>query len=61
MAYKVNYALERAERNRLKQERKEAKLRERKAAAAGEKTMPVEDTDTEDTTTPPDSPAAEPL
>jgi len=34
MAYKVNYGLERAERNRLKQEKKEAKLRERKAASA---------------------------
>jgi hypothetical protein len=34
MAYKVNYGLERAERNRLKQAKKEAKLRDRKAAAA---------------------------
>jgi len=41
MAYKVNYGLERAERNRAKQAKKEAKLAERKAAA----TMPVEDTD----------------
>jgi hypothetical protein len=33
MAYKVNYGLERAERNRAKQAKKEAKLRDRKAAA----------------------------
>jgi hypothetical protein len=31
MAYKVNYGLERAERNRAKQAKKEAKLRDRKA------------------------------
>jgi len=31
MAYKVNYGLERAERNRIKQAKKEAKLRDRKA------------------------------
>jgi hypothetical protein len=34
MAYKVNYGLERAERNRAKQAKKEAKLRDRKAGAA---------------------------
>jgi len=45
MAYKVNYGLERAERNRVKQEKKEAKLRERKAAsmaAAAEDETPAE-------------------
>ncbi|HQT40441.1 MAG TPA: hypothetical protein PK231_13500 [Acidocella sp.] len=31
MAYKVNYGLERAERNRAKQAKKEAKLRDKKA------------------------------
>jgi hypothetical protein len=36
MAYKVNYGLERAERNRAKQAKKEAKLRDRKAGASGE-------------------------
>jgi len=34
MAYKVNYGLERAERNRAKQAKKEAKLRDRKAGVA---------------------------
>jgi hypothetical protein len=34
MAYKVNYGLERAERNRIKQAKKEAKLRDRKAGVA---------------------------
>jgi hypothetical protein len=33
MAFKVNYGLERAERNRLKQAKKEAKLQARKANA----------------------------
>jgi hypothetical protein len=47
MAYKVNYGLERAERNRAKQAKKEAKLAERKAAA----TMPVEDTDSTEAAT----------
>jgi hypothetical protein len=32
MAFKVNYGLERAERNRLKQAKKEAKLQARKAS-----------------------------
>ncbi len=50
MAYKVNYGLERAERNRAKQAKKEAKLAERKAAAA----MPVTDTDSAGTATPTD-------
>ena len=36
MAFKVNYGLERAERNRAKQAKKEAKLRERKANSEGE-------------------------
>jgi hypothetical protein len=37
VAFKVNYGLERAERNRLKQAKKEAKAAARKAhAAAGE-------------------------
>lgn len=36
MAYKVNYGLERAERNRAKQAKKEAKLRDRKAGASGD-------------------------
>jgi hypothetical protein len=48
MAYKVNYGLERAERNRAKQAKKEAKLAERKAAA----TMPVEDADSAGVATP---------
>jgi len=39
MAFKVNYGLERAERNRLKQAKKEAKLQARKANAE----QPVED------------------
>ncbi len=33
MAFKVNYGLERAERNRQKQAKKEAKLQARKAEA----------------------------
>ena len=33
MAFKVNYGLERAERNRLKRAKKEAKLQARKANA----------------------------
>jgi hypothetical protein len=45
MAFKVNYGLERAERNRLKQAKKEAKLQARKAN--GEQPLsddaPVED------------------
>jgi hypothetical protein len=36
MAYKVNYGLERAERNRAKQAKKEAKLRDRKAGASAD-------------------------
>jgi len=43
MAFKVNYGLERAERNRAKQAKKEAKLRERKEAAARGETPAVED------------------
>lgn len=56
MAYKVNYGLERAERNRAKQAKKEAKLRDRKASTENEAsppdsetpatvTVPVEDTE----------------
>jgi hypothetical protein len=41
MAYKVNYGLERAERNRVKQAKKEAKLRDRKANAGIENTTQV--------------------
>jgi hypothetical protein len=48
MAYKVNYGLERAERNRAKQAKKEAKLAERKAAA----TVPVKDTESGGLATP---------
>jgi sRNA-binding protein len=41
MAYKVNYAFQKAERARAKQVKKEAKARERKAqAAAGEGQQP---------------------
>lgn len=40
MAFKVNYGLERAERNRLKQAKKEAKLQARKANAE----QPADDT-----------------
>ncbi len=36
MAFKVNYGLARAERNRAKQEKKEAKARERKAGIAAD-------------------------
>jgi hypothetical protein len=43
MAYKVNYGLERAERNRAKQAKKEAKLRDRKAAAARGEEPPADD------------------
>ena len=43
MAYKVNYGLERAERNRQKQAKKEAKLRERKEAAARGEAPPADD------------------
>jgi hypothetical protein len=45
MAFKVNYGLERAERNRLKQAKKEAKLRERKANAGQSdlETAPTDD------------------
>jgi len=42
MAFKVNYGLERAERNRVKQAKKEAKLRDRKAAAARGETPPAD-------------------
>lgn len=42
MAFKVNYGLERAERNRAKQAKKEAKLRERKAAAARGEEAPAD-------------------
>ncbi|MGI3778066.1 MAG: hypothetical protein ACRYGC_12310 [Janthinobacterium lividum] len=34
MAFKVNYGLQKAERTRAKQAKKESKLREREAAAA---------------------------
>jgi hypothetical protein len=44
MAFKVNYGLERAERNRLKQAKKEAKLQARKAnAEPPESDAPIED------------------
>jgi hypothetical protein len=43
MAFKVNYGLERAERNRAKQAKKEAKLRDRKAAAERGETPAPED------------------
>jgi len=43
MAFKVNYGLERAERNRAKQAKKEAKLRERKEAAARGEAPPADD------------------
>jgi len=46
MAYKVNYGLERAERNRAKQAKKEAKLRDRKAGT-------TESTEAEPATEPP--------
>lgn len=38
MVFKPNYNLQRAERNRLKQEKKDAKLREREEVAARRKT-----------------------
>jgi hypothetical protein len=44
MAYKVNYGLERAERNRAKQAKKEAKLRDRKAGVVAEADEPAEPT-----------------
>jgi len=52
VAFKVNYGLERAERNRLKQAKKEAKAAARKAqAAAGEpeteETAPEDDKEEE--------------
>jgi len=50
MAYKVNYGLERAERNRIKQAKKEAKLRDRKAGVTeqAEPEPPAEDAQPED-------------
>jgi hypothetical protein len=50
MAYKVNYGLERAERNRIKQAKKEAKLRDRKAGITeqAEPETPAEDAPPED-------------
>jgi hypothetical protein len=50
MAYKVNYGLERAERNRIKQAKKEAKLRDRKAGITeqAEPETPAEDAAPED-------------
>jgi hypothetical protein len=55
MAFKVNYGLERAERNRLKQAKKEAKLQARKANAdhAVPEDAPAEDVE------PPAAPASE--
>ncbi len=41
MAFKVNYAFQKAERDRAKKAKKEAKLREREAA---ERTPPAETT-----------------
>jgi hypothetical protein len=38
MAFKVNYGLERAERNRIKQAKKEAKLKAKKEAVVAEAT-----------------------
>jgi hypothetical protein len=55
MAYKVNYGLERAERNRAKQAKKEAKLRDRKAGAAE---APAEDQNLSET--PPEDEGAAP-
>jgi hypothetical protein len=54
MAFKVNYGLERAERNRAKQAKKEAKALARKAGASLDEPAnnPV------DTETPPTEPAA---
>ncbi len=52
MAFKVNYGLERAERNRAKQAKKEAKLRDRKAAAARGEAPPAEDDDPEESAEP---------
>jgi hypothetical protein len=40
MARTPNYGQQRADRNRVKQEKKEAKLREREAAAARRKAEP---------------------
>jgi len=48
MAFKVNYGLERAERNRLKQAKKEAKQQARKANAE----HPVDETPTEESEPP---------
>ncbi len=47
MAFKVNYGLERAERNRIKQAKKEAKLQARKANAeqAGSDEAPAEESE----------------
>jgi len=45
MAFKVNYGLERAERNRAKQAKKEAKALARKAAGGGEETPEPEPED----------------
>jgi hypothetical protein len=42
MAFKVNYGLERAERNRAKQAKKEAKAAARKAAGGAEEPEPEE-------------------
>ena len=51
MAYKVNYNFQKAERDRAKQAKKEAKLREKQAAARGEAGEP-EDQTAETTTDP---------
>ncbi|MDE8348824.1 MAG: hypothetical protein POG74_04975 [Acidocella sp.] len=51
MAYKVNYGLERAERNRAKLAKKEAKLRDKKAGVKSDEPE-AEPTDEASTATP---------
>lgn len=59
MAFKVNYGLERAERNRAKQAKKDAKLRNRNSGAGDEGTDKPEeeiaDADNTKPALPPDS------
>ncbi len=47
MAFKVNYGLERAERNRAKQAKKEAKLKARKDAPRADNAEPDVSVDTD--------------
>lgn len=43
MAFKVNYGLERAERNRAKQAKKDAKIRNRNSGTGGDETPSLDE------------------